>query len=50
MSPKTGTADLQIASATDGQVFGTGKTIPLLDRRNAGGRKPLAQPHHGRGE
>ena len=30
MSPKTGTADLQIVSATDGQVFGSGKTVPLM--------------------
>ena len=30
MSPKTGAADLQITSATDGQVFGSGKSVPLL--------------------
>jgi hypothetical protein len=30
MSPKTGTPDLQITSATDGQVFGSGKSLPLL--------------------
>ncbi len=30
ISPKTGAADLQITSATDGQVFGSGKTVPLM--------------------
>jgi hypothetical protein len=30
MSPKTSAADLQITSAADGQVFGSGKTVPLL--------------------
>jgi hypothetical protein len=30
MSPKTGAADLQITSATDGQVFGSGKSVPLM--------------------
>jgi hypothetical protein len=29
MSPKTDTADLQITSAADGQIFASGKTIPL---------------------
>ena len=30
MSSKTDSADLQITSATDGQVFGSGKTLPLM--------------------
>ncbi len=30
MSPKTGSADLQITSAADGQVFGSGKPVPLM--------------------
>jgi hypothetical protein len=30
MSPKTDAADVQIISATDGQVFGSGKTLPLM--------------------
>jgi hypothetical protein len=30
MSPKTETADLQIISATDGQVYGSGTTVPLM--------------------
>jgi hypothetical protein len=30
MSPKTGTADLQIVSAADGQVYVGGKTVPLM--------------------
>jgi hypothetical protein len=30
MSPKTGTADLQIVSAADGQVYAGGKTVPLM--------------------
>jgi hypothetical protein len=30
MSPKTDTTDLQITSASDGQVFASGKTLPLM--------------------
>lgn len=30
MSPKTGAADLQIVSASDGQVYAGGKTVPLM--------------------
>jgi hypothetical protein len=30
MSPKTGGADLQITSAADGQVFASGKSVPLM--------------------
>jgi hypothetical protein len=30
MSPKTGAADLQIVSASDGQVYTGGKTVPLM--------------------
>ena len=30
MSPKTDAADMQITSATDGQIFASGKTIPLM--------------------
>ena len=30
MSPKTGAADLQIVSASDGQIYAGGKTVPLM--------------------